>query len=711
MNILFPTRMKDLTIIVHDNYIDDVIDALHTIGDVQISSIDKDSAVRDLVDIASTHKSLSDCTEYEMKLNSVQDVFDGMKDEEECIWDMLFPKDITQVKRKKKNFDDLLQEIDDRVETEGKRIISLNDELNFKEEKLSEMEALRKDILEVSKLDMELSYLGERHYTVYRAGKTSKPAVVKRALSELETSHLVLQPLGEGEYIAIAGAYIRDRKKLDLILRETDVEILDLDRVKGTPTQALKALNTKIKGLKEEVRDLRSSLSELKQEHQMEFLVLQEELHIVRDKLEIYQGFGKTHTTSVIKGWTTEDRVQRVDEAVKKYTDGCGFLIAEEPEDPYETPVSLNNPNILRPFELLTRMFAPPRYDEVDPTFVIAPAFVIFFGLMLGDAVYGLLIVAVSLVLYYGIGRIEEGTRDFSLILLSAGISTFIFGILQGGYLGPNRDEYLNLLGRFGFEPPLLLDTLEGDGPLTLLIISLLIGLAYINLGLVLSLVQNVRRKNYRNVVLENVSWWLLQPGGFILLSGKLFGWYDFTGTVYLFAGVITVIGLILLVIRAKGLSFFEITGFLGDFLSFARILALGLATAGIALTVNVLAYLVADASMDITMTSVIVGLGGLLLLRWLMVKDKKMLGGGAALVVIGGLGFIDPMYPFFILSLVVLVGGHIVNASLQALGSFVHSLRLQYVEFFGYFYEGGGKEFEPFKPERQYTLLEEGRK
>lgn len=710
MNILFPERMKDITIIVHDSYLDDVVDALHSMGEVQVSGIERDEELVDKIKPGAVHERLSECTEYEMKLNSIQDIFAAMDEEEESIKDLLFPKEIEPVRRECKDFSSLKEEIDDLMGSVGEEVLKLNRKINQKKEALEELESLRRGVIQLAHIDVDLSYIGESPYTVYRAGKAKYPNKLKRSLSKLETSHLLIQPAEDDEHTFIAGAFIRDRKKLDLLLRESEVKLYDLKKVRGTPSKALEKLEARLKRLKDQKDELSNSLKQLKADHDMDYMVLEEELSVFRHKFEAYQGFGKTDTTSVIKGWTSEDRVSEVERTVKKHSEGCGILLSQDPHDPDQVPVSLNNPGILKPFELLTRMFAPPRYDEVDPTVIIAPAFVIFFGLMLGDAVYGLLIVAVSLVLYYGIGKVEKGTKDFSLILLAAGISTFIFGILQGGYLGPNREEYLNLLGRFGYEPPLLLDTLEGDGPLTLLIISLLIGLTYINIGLVLQLIEHVRRKNYRSILMENVSWWLLQPGGFILLAGKLFGWYDFSGTVYTLAGVMTVVGLALLVARAKGLSFFEITGFLGDFLSFARILALGLATAGIALTVNVLAYLVAAEPMDITLAAGVAGIGALLLIKWVLSKDKKMMGAGLSLIVIGGLGFIDPVYPVYILSLVVLVGGHIVNASLQALGSFVHSLRLQYVEFFGYFYEGGGSEFEPFKPERRYTITKEGR-
>ncbi len=709
MNILFPKRMKDVTIIVHDSYLDEVVEGLHSMGEIEISNVERDTDLSSLIDDGSIHKNLSDCTEYEMKLTSVQDVFSSIEVKEEGIKDLIFPKEIEPVKREMKDFSALKEEIDDLMDSVGKNILKLSRELNKKREKIEEFESIRRSVQQMIDIDIDLSYIGDSPYTVYRVGKTQNTTLLKRKLSEIDTSHLILQRRKEKEYIAIAGAYIRDRKRLDMVLRETNVKIFDFGQLKGIPSDVLDKLDKRIREMKKEEEDLFTSLVEQKKEHQLDFFVLEEELEIFRNKMEAYQQFGRTDTTAIIKGWAPEDLVPQVEREVKKQSRGYGLLVSEEPRDPDYVPVSLDNPKLLKPFELLTRMFAPPRYDEVDPTLIIAPAFVIFFGLMLGDAVYGGLIIAVSLVLYYGIGKIEKGTRDFSLILLAAGLSTFIFGILQGGYLGPNREEYLNLLGRFGLDPPLLLDTLEGDGPLILLIISLLIGLAYINIGLVLSLIQHIRRKNYRHVLLENVSWWLLQPGGFILLSGMLFGWYDFTGTVYTIAAIMSVVGLGLLVVRAKGLSFFALTGFLGDFLSFARILALGLATAGIALTVNVLAYLVADGSMGTMMALVVVAIGSVLLIRSTLSKDKKIMGAGISIMVIGGLGFIDPVYPFYILSLVVLVGGHIINASLQALGSFVHSLRLQYVEFFGYFYEGGGTEFKPFKPERRFTTSKEG--
>lgn len=700
--------MRDITVIVHDSYVDKVVEALHTAGDMQISGIDRDEDIRGMLGPGSVHGSLSECTEYEMKLGSLGDVFDSIRDQEGGLKELLFPPVIEPVARKRSDFAKLSEELDTFLQGPGEDILGISRELNELREKREELESLRDAIKQID-LDMDLSYIGESPYTVYRLGKTRNPVKVKKVMSRLDTSHLLLNPGKDGDYTVVAGAFIRDRKKLDMLLRESDVKLLDLKCIKGTPSRALKELNERIGEYQGREREMSETLDALKKEHKTHLSVLEEELAIYRQKLEAYQGFGRTESTSVIKGWVPEDRVRAVEGVVDRYSGGCGVVVSREPKEGEEVPVSLNNPGLLKPFELLTRMFAPPKYDEVDPTVVIAPAFVIFFGLMLGDAVYGLLIIAVSLVLYHGIGRLEKGTRDFSVILLSAGISTFVFGILQGGYLGPNREEYLNILGRFGIEPPLLLDTLDGDGPLTLLIISLLIGLAYINLGLILSLVQHIRRKNYRSVVLENLSWWLLQPGGFILLSGMLFGWYDFSTPVYGAASVMVLVGMVLLVARAKGLSFFEITGFLGDFLSFARILALGLATAGIALTVNVLAYLVADSSMNTLMAGALAVAGAALLVRWLLTKDKKMMGAGISVLVLVGLGFLNPVYPFYVLSLVVLVGGHIVNASLQALGSFVHALRLQYVEFFGYFYEGGGTEFKPFQEQRDHTFTKEG--
>ncbi len=720
--MLFPERMKDLTIVVHADYIDEVVDSLHERGIAEITSVDRDEEVFEALEEekGSIPEVIGKCTDYDMKLASILDTFGRVEEEDESLGEMINPSEIEKVKREKKDLSSIFEEIDDLVENSGEKIKDIDEELSDIEEELEDLESLKEDLTKIEDLDVDLSMLQDSSFTDIRIGKISSPVKFKRAMSEIDESFYSINQIGEDEYVVITGVHIRKKEEFEAALREGNFKKLDIDRLKGHPKEALGNVYTKIKELKEKKVTLEEELNEMKEEWEKDYLVLREELNIYRNKKEVSKNFGMTDQTSVIKAWTPEDQVDKVEKTVLENSEGHAEVVEEEPEDPDEVPVSLDNPKPIKPFEILTNMFAPPNYDEVDPTLILAPAFVLFFGLMLGDAVYGILIMITSIVLIKGIGKVEQGTKEFGYLLLATGASTVIFGVLQGGYLGPSKGSHPNLMGRIGLgfiNDSAILQTLEGQGPLTLLVISLLIGLAYLNLGMILQVVQHFKRGNYRQILIENISWWTLEPGGFILLSGKLFGWEQFTSvynpTIYLGAGVLSAIGLALMVIRAKGLSFFELTGFIGDFLSFSRILALGLATSGIALTVNVLADLITAAKMPIYLTVILLIAGAAVILKGFMDKNKMYQGVGSLILLMGALGglgylgIISASAPFYILGLIIIIGGHLANAVLQALGAFVHSLRLQYVEFFGYFYEGGGSPFTPFRSEREHTKLE----
>ncbi|MFW6141073.1 MAG: V-type ATP synthase subunit I [Candidatus Saliniplasma sp.] len=705
--------MKDLTVIVHDDYIDRVVESLHENGLAEISDVERDEKVGNLVETVGISESISKFTRYEMKVSSVLDVFQKVSDEESAISQFLNPKMIEKAKIKKRDLDDLFSEIDSKMDEVGKKVNKYDEKLVENDEKIKDLKFLKKDLELIESIDIDLSFIGESTYAIFKIGTTKNPYKAKKALSDVDGSYFFSKKVDEERYVIITGVFIKQKMEFESALRQGDVKPLDFKQLdSGKPREALNMVEKELKNLKNKKNLLIEEIKGLKDNWHKDFMVLREELEVYREKYEVLQEFGKTDHTSVIKGWVKESDKEAVKDLVDESSDGYSTVVVEEPESTDDVPVSLNNPTWLKPFEMLTNMFAPPKYDEIDPTFVIGPAFVLFFGLMLGDVIYGLLIVITSILLLRGLGKIEEGTRRFALVLLSVGLSTTIFGILQGGYLGPDRDTHPNLIGRLGltwfFEDITQIDTLAGDGPQILLIVSLLIGLAYLNIGIFLSFIQHVRRGNKKEIVLDNISWWLLQPGGFILISSNLFGWYTFSGEIYIIAWTMSILGLGLLFLKAKGLSFFDLTGFIGDFLSFARILALGLATAGIALTVNVLADMVSSAEMGMILAVPLMIGGVVVVIKGFSDKNITFQGLGGFLLLTGGLAFVNPAYPFYMLGLIIMIGGHLANASLQALGAFVHSLRLQYVEFLGQFYEGGGKPYSPFKAKREYTQLDE---
>ena len=163
--------------------------------------------------------------------------------------------------------------------------------------------------------------------------------------------------------------------------------------------------------------------------------------------------------------------------------------------DEENVPVKLDNAKALKPFEVLTTLFANPKYNEIDPTFLLAPVFMLFFGIMLTDAVYGVMMAAVGLLLLRGGGKYSDSVKDFGVIFTAIGSATVVFGILTGGYLGDFAKAYLgiNALSPIIFDPMVDVQLFLG--------LVLIIGLIHLNLGLILGIKANLQQKEYQRLV------------------------------------------------------------------------------------------------------------------------------------------------------------------------------------------------------------------
>jgi V/A-type H+-transporting ATPase subunit I len=303
-----------------------------------------------------------------------------------------------------------------------------------------------------------------------------------------------------------------------------------------------------------------------------------------------------------------------------------------DPEEADSVPVQLHNPRFIKSFEVLTRLYGLPTYNGVDPTLFLVPGFLLFFSIMLTDALYGAIALALGILLVRGGGRYNQAIRDGGIILSSAGAATIIIGALSGGWFGD-----------FGLKIPFLAAMQVFDPMVqvtTFLLIALVVGLLHVNTGVVIQVVDNLKRGQRRKAITENLWFLFVQPGFLFLVGG-----YRSLGLIFL------AISLVLLLMGHKAMAMFQVTGYMGDVLSYARLMALGLCTTGIAMTVNVLSGM---------------------------------------LYMLGSVGVIFAAAIFLV--------GHLFNFVINAMGSFVHGLRLHYVEFFTKFYQSGGTEFSPLK-------------
>ncbi len=450
-----------------------------------------------------------------------------------------------------------------------------------------------------------------------------------------------------------------DRFKDILKRNNADLDILNLNVERLIPR-----IETFRSNLESRYGEIRSSGSDLALHILPVCRAYLELVELELERTSLGSSMKKTRYTCRLTGWIEKDRMNELLDILttrcrERFHVDHRSPILEEIED-NQVPTKLNNGWLGSMFEPLTTTFAVPKYNEIDPSLWISVPFILFFGLMLGDAGYGILIMLItSLIILLSKGNKTIRMTGWMGFLM--GLSTTIAGIWMGAFFGdliprvflgsPGSPLFTFVL--FGYELPY--DTLKD--PMLLFQISLYIGLLQLNLGILLYGIDKLVKRDVFGFFKGTISWVLIQVGGVIFVGALLIGWWELDPLLSMIGGGSFVIGTILLAFDAKGMVLFNIEGFVGDWISYTRILALGLSTFGLAMAFN------------------IVG---------------RMLSEGGAI-----------MIPIVFILLVFL---HVFNLLLQALGAAVHSLRLQFVEFFGRFFEGGGKAFEPFGMERFYT-------
>lgn len=502
-------------------------------------------------------------------------------------------------------------------------------------------------------MDVETSYLLPAPFTHSVAGwiKAESLPLIQSWHSEEGSEEIFLSTEKSDPDIVVFCIGTAEKKEVleELTHNSWFFRITFPDSYTGLPSHMVIQEQELLEQYKREEQKLLETLSADAGEYFSALRAAREELTIWRDRLDISRNFGSTRDVIYLHGWVRQKDTDRLSSLLSQVTTKEFFLFSKPAQREDDVPVRYDNPKWLAPFELLTTTFSRPRYDEIDPTPFFAPAYLLFFGMMLGDAGYGLIIALVGWLLYRGPGKNDSGFRDMSYILLCSGIADVILGALQGGWFGDLLPRFFNITPPFVLIEPL-------NQPILLFQIALIIGTIHINLGIILGLWQNIRARMYRTAFLEQGVWFIIQPAAAILLI-DFFGWMALSDLVLNLALAGAVFGIAVLFLNKGPMGFFSLTGFLGDWLSYVRILALALATGGIAMTINILSEMIAS------------------------------------------------VHPLMIIPAIFFcIAGQLFNLAIQTLGSIIHALRLHYIEFFGKFYSGGGKEFVPFKENRIYT-------
>ena len=377
------------------------------------------------------------------------------------------------------------------------------------------------------------------------------------------------------------------------------------------------------------------------------------------------ENFLKTKEVIAVAGWFANDDKDIFMQTVQSVCGENYYIETEDVDkDCTEVPVKLKNNRFVSAFEGVTEMYSMPRYGEIDPTPLLAPFYLLFFAMMFGDAGYGAVLAAAA-ALSLKFFSLKKNTRRFFKFFFYLGIATTAVGVLYGSLFGVTF--FAPLDGR-----PIL--DLTGN-IMFMLILSVALGVAQIMAGLIIKGYMLCRDGKILDAIFDSL-FWILAVGSLVgLLASAALGAGSALGSVcgWILAG--SLFGLALTQGRAsKGLggkignglySVYNITGYVGDFVSYTRIMAIALAGAYIAYSFNLMASLL-----------------------------------------VSNLGFLPLAIMQYIFAALVCVFGAALNMGLGALGAYVHTCRLQYVEYFSKFYEGGGVPFRAFGPKNTFVNI-----
>ena len=433
-------------------------------------------------------------------------------------------------------------------------------------------------------------------------------------------------------------------------LRDLGFSTVSFRGMTGTEKENDKALAENLAALEKERQEIEQRIAGLGGKREA-LLEASDRAAIALRREEAKSRLVGTDKVFLLEGWLPADRCAEIEKTLKPFT--CAIETREPTEDEYpQVPVQLKNNKLTRPLNMVTEMYSLPAYGTLDPNPLMAPFFILFYGIMMADMGYGLLMMIASVIISKKYRPKGTSGELFSLLGL-CGISTFIMGALTGGFFGDFLTQLVAIVSPGTvFALPKLFDPLDD---LTMILIgSMALGMVQIITGMAISLIEKCKRKKFLDAFFEEITWWIVFIGIALLALGK--------GAAVLYVGC----ALVLLgpIVQGKGWGkltgvfgslYNHVTGYFGDILSYTRLMALMLAGSVIAQVFNMLAAMPGN------------------------------------------------VIAFIIISLL----GNAMNFGLNLLGCYVHDLRLQCLEFFNKFYVDGGKPFRPMTLDTEYVDLQ----
>jgi V/A-type H+/Na+-transporting ATPase subunit I len=524
----------------------------------------------------------------------------------------------------------------------------------------------------------DISDLGKKErYTIrlghIRSGRTD----LKEILDGLQDNHISTQQLSEeGDITYVLLAYHNDHaEKAEEYISGLAFEEAELASFTGIIEENIKTLEKNISYYRDRRKKIIGEIEGLTNKYEKPLTVYLDYLDNNLDIEEALHLGYSTDSVSFYTAWIRQKDRDRIFAIINEFS----FVRIEEiePEEGESIPVALDNKPFFRPFEVVINLYGVPRYFEIDPTPFVSLFFAMFFGLCLTDAGYGVILAVLALIFAFRM----KSAKKFLMLIFIGGIFTIFAGAIFNGWFG-DLPSYLGMSGFFD-RLAILGDPVNSDeGSMNFFRLALGLGVIHVMFGLFIKFFDSIRKKDWQVAFFDGLPWiMILIPLLVILLSSEmavsmqLVSAPIFPSSVSgiliwpVIAGAIAIIFFSARHEKSWGFRIFMgflnltivngLTSFLGDFLSYIRLMALGLVTAGIGVAINSIAF-----------------------------------------------QFVSIPVAGIVLLVVILIFGHIFNIGINILGGFVHTLRLQYVEFFPKFYTGGGRPFKALADEHKYITI-----
>ncbi|NLZ54086.1 MAG: V-type ATP synthase subunit I, partial [Thermoanaerobacteraceae bacterium] len=483
-------------------------------------------------------------------------------------------------------------------------------------------------------LDIPLEELGETRKTVFVAAvmpRKSRLELDKRISEEGFLAEIITLGESQDDVYTLVVYHKEYKGHIENLFKEFSVNLQDFTNFEGTPKQLIIAAEKRLKDIEKERATIKDKSKKLSDNIKY-FEILYDYYTVKKDRKSAFLKVTDTDKTFSMQAWLPEEHEEFIKSKVSKVTDTV-YMEFSAPSDEDDIPVLLSNGKLVEPFEVITELYSLPDPRGIDPNVYMAPFFFVFFGMMLSDAGYGIIM---SLLAGYALLKFKlVGTgKKFAAMVFLCGISTVIWGAIFGGWFG----DLITL-------KPLWINPL--DNPLSVLILSFVMGVIQIYAGIILNAYKNIRAGQVADAFMDQGLWLVLLTGLLMFVKPEL-------APVGKYMAIFGAVGLILTQGRTQKniikkftsgvLSLYDITGYLSDVLSYSRLLALGLTTGVIATVINTMAKTI----------------------------PANFIG--------------------YVAMALIIIGGHVFNLAINVLGAFVHSSRLQYIEFFGKFYDSGGR-------------------